>query len=516
MLKYAIDFNGETKDFPKYWQMCVGSGHAALGLRADWQQHLKYIRDELGFKYVRFHGLLNDDMKIITKLSDMIPIPGADKVQTYSFYQIGILFDYILSIGMKPFLELGFMPTALASGKKAVFFYKGNITPPKDYDKWKDLIIKLAEFLIDRYGEEEVASWYFEVWNEPDLKNIFWKGTQGDYFKLYKETALALKSVSKRIPVGGPSTSGNRWLKELQIFCRENMVPLDFLSTHHYPGVALGHDVSGFKKIREIFSKVKDAQNGDVHSFFRSFISQEKELKNAPRGILTKQVRKAREEVGDLPLIYTEWNSNSGCSYFQNDEPYTSAFIVKTIIDNQGSVDGYSFWTFSDLFEELSFFHKPFSGSFGMLNIHGIPKPSFWAFKLLSKLGDQKLDTSSLTGSETVEIFVFTKEDELQILLFNQQMPGNPIVEEDVNLSIKGIDQIEELTIERVDENHGHPKKIWSEMGEPEYLSSEMVQSIKNKSRVVPEKFPYDSAGEELKLKVHIPAQGIALIHIKV
>lgn len=513
MHSIKADLNCGTKEFKKYWQKCVGSGHASLGLRTDWLKQLKFIRDELGMEYVRFHGLFNDDMKIVTSLSDMIPLPGAKDVQTLSFYQVGILFDNILSVGMKPFVELGFMPSAYASSQKNIFFYKGNVTPPRDWEKWRDLNVNLMEFLIDRYGRDEIRSWYFEVWNEPDLK-VFWKGSRDDYFRLYKITAEALKSVEPEVRVGGPATSGNLWLREFRQFCEREKVPVDFLSTHHYPGVALGHDVSAMRRIREVLKKVRAASGKDIHSFFRSFINQDEQLSRAPRGNLTEQARIARTEAGELPLIYTEWNSNSGCTYHLNDEPYTAAFIVKTVIDNHGLVNGYSFWTFSDLFEELSFFHKPFSGSFGMLNIHGIPKPSFWAFKLLSKLGREKLDIPVEIESETLEIAFFRNDLTTQILIYNQQMPGRPIEEEQIELRLENLTSCSTACIERIDDSHGHPRRIWSDLGEPEYLKPADVEHIKEASFVREETLPWRFEDGTFSCKVTIPPYGVALISI--
>ncbi len=513
MRKFTFDVNEKTKPFPKYWRKCIGSGHASLGLRRDWQDQLKFVHDELGFEYVRFHGLLSDDMKVITGLNQMMPMPGAEKVQTYSFYQIACLFDYILSIGMKPFIELGFMPTALASGDTTIFFYKVNITPPKDHEKWADLMTKFAVFLIDRYGEDEVASWYFEVWNEPDIAT-FWTGTQDDYFKLYEATANALKKVSPNIRVGGPSTSANKWIKEFQEFCNQKSIPVDFISTHHYPGDALGHDVDNSNRHMDFFNGVKANEGKDIHSFFSSVLKQSEKLKHVKRGALTEQAVKANEEVDGLPLIYTEWNSNSTCSCSLHDEPYNSAFVTKTIVDNQGLVDGYSFWTFSDLFEEISFFHKPFSGSFGMLNVHGIPKPSFWAFKFLSKLGDEQFDIATTCESDTLEMAAFKADNTYQVLLYNQQMPSNPIEDEEVEIVLDGVDNVSDVTVERVDDDHGYAKKIWVEMGQPEYLKPEEVEYIKEKSKVVAEKLDYEIKDGNLVINTIVPKQGVALIQI--
>jgi beta-xylosidase len=159
--KIRMDFNTEKGPHIKAFKECVGAGRANEGLRADWQQQLKLVQDEIGFRYIRFHGLLSDDMGIYRE--------GADGNPQYNFQYVDVLFDYLLSINLKPFVEFGFMPSALASGKQLMFWWEGNVTPPKSYAKWADLIRHLVMHWEQRYGRAEVKTWYFEIWNEPDL-----------------------------------------------------------------------------------------------------------------------------------------------------------------------------------------------------------------------------------------------------------------------------------------------------------------------------------------------------------
>jgi len=157
----------------------------------------------------------------------------------YNYMYVDALFDYLHQIGIKPFVELGFMPNYLASGPQTIFWWKGNVTPPNNYDKWAALIQNITQHFTDRYGVDEVKTWYFEVWNEPNLSPGFWTGTQEDYFKLYKYTAQAVKKVNSAYRVGGPATAGAAWEAELIEFCQQNNLPIDFVSTHAY-GVNVG------------------------------------------------------------------------------------------------------------------------------------------------------------------------------------------------------------------------------------------------------------------------------------
>src|SRR5476651_1258637 len=183
-----IDANNVKQKLNNSFNFCVGAGRANEGLRADWQRQLQEVKKELGFRYIRFHGLLSDDMGVYRE----------DKAGNaiYNWQYIDELYDFLLSIHVRPFVEFGFMPKALASGERTVFWWKANVSPPKDYDKWGALITALVQHWTERYGEAELKQWYFEVWNEPNLQ-YFWAGTQADYFHLYQATVGAVKSVSK-------------------------------------------------------------------------------------------------------------------------------------------------------------------------------------------------------------------------------------------------------------------------------------------------------------------------------
>ncbi len=184
----TADINNVAGPLDMSFKECVGAGRANEGLRADWQNQLRVAQRECGFKYLRMHGLLCDDMGVYQEDAQGNPI--------YNWQYIDRLYDFLLSINVKPFVELSFMPKALASGNHTVFWWNGNVTPPKSYAKWDDLIRHLVTHFQERYGHDEVKSWYFEVWNEPDLHDIFFTGTKEDYFKLYEVTARAIKNVS--------------------------------------------------------------------------------------------------------------------------------------------------------------------------------------------------------------------------------------------------------------------------------------------------------------------------------
>jgi xylan 1,4-beta-xylosidase len=460
---------------PHVWEQCIGSGHAPLALRADYQAQLLRCRTELGVRHVRFHGLLSDDMgTLLCERNELL----------YQFVNADRIWDFLLSIGMRPFVELSFMPTTLASGSATVFKYRGNVTPPKDYDRWATLIQTLGEHCIAQYGAEEVRQWFFEVWNEPNLKS-FWRGRRSDYFTLYQRTAEALKSVDQGIHVGGPATASNAWITPFLDFCDANAVPVDFVSTHHYPTDAFGHP-------------------GD---------DTEAQLAASSRSVLRDRARKTHRQARGHPVYYTEWNTSSNSRDPLHDEPYAAAVIVKTMLEATGLVDGYSFWTFSDIFEENYFPASPFHGGFGLLNLYGVAKPSYRAFELLHALGTD-LVTAWTDQHPTVDAWVVRRAGGLTIMVTNHALPRHPIAAERVRLRISGIQEPVAATIARIDAHHANAKAKWTELGEPAYPNTSQVDAMHEASRAVEEGQPWSYADDVLSIEVEIPPHAVAAIRL--
>jgi len=462
--------------FPHFWEHTVGSCHATMALRADYQRQLTRCHNELGFKHVRFHGLLSDDMGTLVVEMDKF---------VYSFFNADQVFDFLLSVGMRPFIELSFMPTALASGDGTVFHYKGNVTPPKNYDDWATLISRLAAHWVARYSIEEVSQWFFEVWNEPNL-DAFWKGTQAEYFKLYKCTASAIKKVNNQLKVGGPATADNEWIAKFLEFCGKNNLPVDFVSTHHYPTDSFG-------------------KPGD---------DTEEQLAKSRRSALRKEARDVKNIAKDKPVYYTEWNTSSNPFDEMHDAPYAAAFITKTVMEAHGLVEGYSYWTFSDIFEENYFSSVPFHGGFGLLNIYGVPKPAYRAFEILHKLGNELLATDG--SHKTVDMWVIRNNGVMNILITNWALPRHDIKTESVHIRLNNSPVIKTAYIERVDEDNANAPGIWKEMGAPGSLSPSAVRELEHASQLVkqPLSLKYDASGATFEILM--PPQSVACITLNI
>jgi xylan 1,4-beta-xylosidase len=326
-------------------------------LRDANQKQLEVARRELGFEYIRFHGLLHDDMRIYHEENGQ---------PFYNWARVDQLYDSFRRIGMKPFVELSFMPADLASGKKTIFWWKANITPPKDYRKWGDLIEALVRHLEDRYGATEVRSWFLEVWNEPNL-SIFWTGNQADYFKLYDVTAAAVKKVDPNCRVGGPASAGGGWVREFIRHCADQNAPVDFVSTHCY-AVTNFFDPDG-KSVNRL--------SRDYNSIAADVARADSDIHNSP--------------MPNLPLYFTEWSSSYSSRDPVHDSYLSASFILDRLKKCQGMTKAMSYWTYSDLFEEVGPPPAPFHGGFGLLNREGIRKAAFFAYKYLNELRDTEL-----------------------------------------------------------------------------------------------------------------------------
>ena len=474
MPSFTCHLGETTTPLDHAWEHTVGSGHATLALRADWQAQLRRCHDELGFRHVRFHGLFSDDMGTFIE-------QGGEAI--CSFFNCDRIFDFLLSIGMRPFVELSFMPEALASGHKTVFHYRANITPPKDAAKWAALVRTFVQHCVDRYGVAEVREWFFEVWNEPNLP-AFWKGTQDDYFSFYRVTALAVKDVDAALKVGGPATAKNEWIADFLAYCQRHHAPVDFVSTHQYPSDALG------------------SESDDT----------EGQLAGSRRGILHEQVQDTYARAAGKPVYYTEWNASSNPRDPCHDESYAAAFLVKSVLETNGLVSAYSFWTFTDIFEENYFPSQPFHGGFGLLNLCGIPKPAYRAFELLHALGHRQLLVDGI--HPTVDAWAVRKNDSVTLLLANHALPRRAIEAEQVTFFVDGSPRPQAASIRRIDERHANPLGAWQAMGKPQYLDALQVAQLEEASRLRAEPLKCKHGKERLQLDIALPVNGVAAITI--
>jgi xylan 1,4-beta-xylosidase len=358
MRRIAVDVTRPTTPRSGFETFSVGSDYPGTLSRDDSLAQLKTVRDELGFRYLRFHDIFHDVLGTYREENGK-PV--------YDWTKIDRLYDRMLAMGIRPFVELGFTPAAMKTSNQQIFYWKGNTSHP-DPAKWTALIDAFARHLEQRYGREEVRRWYFEVWNEPNLAG-FWEGAdQAAYFALYDATARALKRVDPQLRVGGPATAGAAWVPEFIAYAAKNDVPIDFVTTHAY-----GVD-GGFL---------------DEHG------KEDTKLSPSPDAIVG-DVRRVREQIQasarpGLPLYFTEWSTSYTPRDAVHDSYVSAAYILSKLKAVDGLAQGMSYWTFSDLFEEPGPPTAPFQGGFGLLNPQGIRKPAYFAYKYLHQLGERAL-----------------------------------------------------------------------------------------------------------------------------
>jgi xylan 1,4-beta-xylosidase len=472
----TVRIHTQTDDgkLPHAWEECVGSDRAVVAMRKQWLDDLELAKTATGIKSVRFHGLFNDEMGVW---------PGGAKQP--NFLYVDMVFDAMLERGLKPLVELSFMPGALASGMKTIFWYHGNTTPPKNMAQWGELVGALARHCVDRYGIREVATWNFEVWNEPNI--IFWAGTKPEYFELYRQSATALKAVDRRLRVGGPSTAQAAWVGDLLDFCSSQQVPIDFVSSHIYPD----------DPHKTVFGEGVNYPYEEV----------------IPRALAKMQDEIKSSKVPNVPLYITEWSSQN------------PAFIAHTIKSTAGLAEILSYWTFDNVFEELGVPRAFLNNSFGLLGMRGVPRPSYHTFTLLHRLGDVRL------SSDDGPVLATRRSDgSLAILAWNlvplapgqRSSMGDPLIQTEAQVTSQGeplnitlvVDSTRapsQASVTRVDESHGSLSRAYNEIGNPAYPTEAQITDLKKRAKLPPLE---NIAIHHEQISLAIPTNGIALIEL--
>ncbi len=451
-----------------------GSGRAVLSLRDAYRRDLRTVRQITGFQYVRFHAVLDDEVGVYDEDKQGKPV--------YNFSYVDQIYDGLLANNVKPFVELSFMPYKLAARQDLQsFWYHPNVAPPKDYDKWDGLITQFIKHLVDRYGIDEVANWYFEVWNEPNID--FWTGTpkQESYFDLYDHTARDIKAVSPRLRVGGPATAQAAWVPAMIQHAAQKNIPLDFVSTHIY-----GND-----KASDVFHSKETIPRDQM--VCRAVKLAQQEIQASPKP--------------DLPLIVSEFNAAYDNEVAVTDSIYMGPWIATTISQCDGLAQMMSYWTFSDVFEEQGVVKQPFYGGFGLIAGGGIPKPSFYAFQVLHKLGDQRL-----TNSNRDVLVTKTSEGYLAVAVWNLANPGSTGAPKTVKLEFKGVKPDARIGVSWVDEQHGNTPALYEKLGSPRYPTEDQVRELREDSRLPDPQ--YDELREGI-YTLQLPVNGLAVIQVR-
>jgi xylan 1,4-beta-xylosidase len=484
-VQIRVDAQAAGTPFPHFWETMFGSGRASLSLRDDYRKDLDAVREATGLSYIRFHGIFDHDVGMVNRDPD-----GSIR---YNFSYIDQIYDGLLEHGVKPFIELGFMPPALTSDPNELqeFWYHPNRAPPKNYAEWDAMITAFARHLVARYGIDEVASWYFEVWNEPNIG--FWAGEpkQSTYYTLYDHTARALKAVNPRLRVGGPATAQGAWATDFLAHTKKNNVPVDFLSTHVY-----GDDTA-----QNVF-------HSDEHI--------------PRRDMVCRTVDKVHKEIlaspyPQMPLVFSEYNASYANLPNVTDTVFMGPWMANTIRECAGKIQIMSYWSFSDVFEEQGIVRNPFYGGFGLIAARRIPKPAFNAFAMLHKLGDRQLKSDSDSA------LVTRRDDGTVVLaLWNyappvgdtaSYTPGKPRgTNRHFSVDVRNLAAGAHATVWRLDENHGNAVAAFDQMGRPDFPSRAQIAALRKAGEMAP---PQRVELHDGKLQLDIPPQGLVVVELR-
>jgi len=440
-LDIAVNATETGRPFPHFWEQIFGSGRAILSLRDSYRRDLRAMKSATAIQYVRFHAIFHDEVGVYDEGSGGQPV--------YNWSYVDQIYDGLLENGVRPWVEMSFMPSKLAASQEPhAFWYKPLPSPPKDYGKWEELVYNFARHLVDRYGIDEVSQWYFEVWNEPNID--FWTGQpkQATYFELYDHAARAVKRAGSRLRVGGPAAAQAAWIPAMIEHCVKGGVPLDFVSTHVYANDS-AEDVFG------------------THE------------KIARSDMVARAVRKVYDEVKqsarpDLPIHWSEYNA----SYKNEVEVTDSAFMGPWLANNIRQCDGLattmSYWTFSDVFEEQGVVKKPFYGGFGLIAEGGVPKAAFEAFAMLHRLGEQRLQAN-------LEDALVTKRADgtLAVAVWNYAPPGESGTSKQVHVAVNGWTGTAHYHVQIVDPEHGSALGAWKAMGSPAFPTKQQYEQLR-------------------------------------
>ena len=475
--------------FCNHVDYCIGTGRMGLALTQEYQEQLKLVQDEIGFQYIRGHGLFCDDMAIYQEYEEN----GIKKTE-YNFTYLDRVMDSYKSVGLRPFLELGFMPKKMAKGTQTIFYWEGNTTPPKDYDAWCHMVQALLKHLIERYGREEVLLWPIEVWNEPNLCGFWENADMQEYFRLFHRTFEAVKEIDERFRVGGPAVCGGTdeiWIRSFMEYCHEHKIPVDFVTRHHYT-IEQPEETGHYA-----YSKLMQPEEGFAN------------LKT------TRDIIDSFPEYEGLPIHITEFNTSYTPRGVIHDTNLNAACTALQLSRLGDVNESYSYWTFGDVFEEMGVPFTPFYGGFGLVAAGGIPKPTFWTFVFFKKLKDSK---GQCVYKDDNTVLLKKTDGNYLGVAWNIAVPSQKAADGDDAVRLQfslPVCETEYCVMTRtVDEETCNPLKAWHDFGEPPYLKENQIKLLKEAAKPYLHTERVETQSESLDVALQIGKNAVVYFEI--
>jgi len=475
-----LDVARAAAPIDRFFDHSVGADFPGTLIRGDSQAQLKTAVDELGFRYVRFHAIFHDVLGTVKQDGDRL---------VFDFTGIDKLYDALLAKGIRPFVELGFTPQALATSPQTIFYWKGNSSHPKA-EPWHALVDAFVRHARERYGAEEVRRWPFEVWNEPNLDGFWERADQRAYFELYARTAKAIKAIDPQLRVGGPSTAGAAWVPEFLAYAKANGVPVDFVTTHTY---------------------------GVEEGFLDEYGQSDRKLSPNPESIVgdVKRVRQQIEASAfpGLPLYITEWSTSYNPRDRVHDSYVSASWILTKLHGTRGHAQAMSYWTYSDLFEEPGPPDMPFHGGFGLMTREGVRKPAWFAYKYLHALRGNEIPSSDPAVLATAD------GKRTAVLAWDWQQPEQPTSNSvffgkplpaagarTVQLDLRGLAPGRyRLQVRRTGYKANDAHTAYLEMGSPKELSAQQLRELQELTADKPEVDRTVRVGPDGRLQWRLP-----------
>ncbi|MBA3740793.1 MAG: xylan 1,4-beta-xylosidase, partial [Chloroflexi bacterium] len=480
-IKIDVDAASSIGPVDRPWRPIIGSEHlsqleAGIGpggrpIGAEFSDALRMAHDELRVEAVRAHAILNDDLGTYREV---------DGQPVHDFSGIDRIYDHVLGLGLRPIVELGFMPRDLASDdSKTVFDYAAIISPPRDWEKWEALIRELTAHLVDRYGLAEVRRWAFEVWNEANLE-VFWSGTRDEYLRLYDVSVRAVKSVDASLIVGGPASAAGKWVDDLLVHCAATGSPIDFVSTHTYG--------------------------------------------NAP---LDLRPIAARHGFPGLPQWWTEWGAHATHFNPVHDSPWSATYLVRGMASAMGRTEALAYWTISDHFEELGRPPRLLHGGFGLLAVGNLRKPRWWGLWMLEQLLPERVAvavTGDGAGDMVQAIGSRADDGRVTVLVWNgtvdvSKARGDPLLDRETSLTISGLTAAHyRLHHRRLDEVHSNLARAWADIGgTADWPDEDQWQELaaRNHLEDLEEEQPVEITDGSLELAFDLPMPSVSLLELE-
>jgi xylan 1,4-beta-xylosidase len=418
--------------------------------RQDCLEQLEKAYKDIGLRHVRAVGLFDDNLFVVGK--DPKKFNEENSKPRKNWQVIDYIFDSLLDIGISPIFTTTFMPECLASGNQTVFDTKNNVTIPKNYAEWEELVEATLNHMVHRYGKNRMRSWYYEVWNEPNL-GAFYGGDMEDFFQLWKSTHKVIKKVDPNFRIGGPSTARAEWIQEFFDFTKKNNCETDYLICHIY------NNDSEYAALSPFAGPQSDKINRSPN-FLSGVVKGVKELANA------------NNFNGEIH--WNEW----GRSWFPYDPIRESAneaaFIVKSMSEISQYADYFAYWCLSDIYNQAGYGAETFHGNYGMLNLQGLKKPSYLAHQLLNQLGTQQISIEAETNFEHTGAIATENEKELKILLYAYDNEFSPdtsntgLIKSRILLPKKISKQ--NISLTRISQTENNIVTKWNEAGSPDYI----------------------------------------------